>query len=116
GSVALILISIQATLNERDKPLTLKDARELLAQKPPANQPQQPSPSDDKAATRPITRDELKALIQQYRAAIPTPLGKFENISNPRVGDMARAIAVDRKEMASEWRAQDHNDYMKMTD
>lgn len=63
-----------------------------------------------------ISPEQGLAFAKALRAASRGVPGKFDNISNARVGDMARAIAVNLNEMAAEWRAQDHNDYMVMTD
>jgi hypothetical protein len=42
--------------------------------------------------------------------------GKFDNISNARVGDMARAIARSLNETAQYWRADDRNAYLVALD
>jgi hypothetical protein len=59
---------------------------------------------------------EQAVVIARALTSSRGPLGKLENISNARIADMARAIAVNLNEQAQEWRGDDQNEYMKTTD
>jgi hypothetical protein len=42
--------------------------------------------------------------------------GRLQSVSNDRINDMAQAIVANLNEMAQEWQAQEHNDYMRTID
>jgi hypothetical protein len=114
GFVSLVLISAQVVINENDKPLTLKEAQDLLKQTTNAAPTQfAPTLSADDAG-KAITKADFVKLLRQYQSTAQP--SKLANLTNARVADMARAIALNLNELSDEWKVADHNAYMSIYD
>ncbi len=98
------------------EPLTKQDAQELLSKAASTNRSQAVPPAVPlKDAAEPITKAEFLTMLQQYES--PTSAqNKFEHITNARISDMARAIAINLQQLAGRWRAEDHDAYMSVWD
>jgi hypothetical protein len=103
GFLTAILISVQAVLNEQDKPLTYSEAQKLLSENhtqfvlvPPV------SPKD---TGKPISKAEFETMLRQYSTAATQT--KFANITDERLSDRALALYFTIRGAAEGWQMAD---------